>query len=789
MTRKCHRLLICAALVLVGGTGCGKRDPSSQREPRLSLQRRNAERSRDAARLRLTPREDRGIEVQSYAFSGKFDWDRLRLSASVAIDLTITAHHIDHVTLDNQTDVSSVTDGHGAIPFHQNTDGTLTLDTGGNQGDQRHLILQYEASGIRFGTADPTGLIAIPPRKGDPVPSRALATFSEPQGAGTWMPCNDFPTDRALFSAEFEMAADESLVSNGDLVLDEVRDGIHRMRYATRYPLPNYLMAIAVGQFDRATASHGGLPLALWTRKGLPVDAAGVLREMDRDLTAYERLLPPYPFEKYNLILLPQYMGGEEHAGIIFQGETSSTRADLPGDFELTAHELGHQWFGDLVTISTWDDLWIKEGMATLMAAEATRFFTDRNQRGPLFAGQFDLADGDAILDPGLAPDKKYTTGPYGRSAWTFTQVRSLIGEPAFWGTWNRILRKYAFRSIGTEEILAEFQPVLGAELTAQWRAALVSKRLPALSTAPAGTGGGTVVTVADPDQTLLAPIEARWHDGGGKTEASFLDRTHPLTIPATAAGLLELDPQDRQALTMFPGAPEAFANALGPVLSPRNPEQLEAFLDEESASSQALALWQGTDWQLQVEDFNSIINRLGSFPARYAAIKRGCRTAVGSKRPRARLEWQPALRAALQTQPWLGLPQQLDGIGGLGECAAAIGADFLAATWAGIAAHPADPAWNESLLYFVLLISADTETIFRASTQLATAGLSVRERAQGLTQLARHLQAQDGFSAPTPEQKTHWEQFLKDELASVEADELTTPIQQALAAAGLKAR
>ena len=185
------------------------------------------------------------------------------------------------------------------------------------------------------------------------------------------------------------MPEDETLVANGDLLVDEIVEGgskrpmLRHMRYATSYSLPVYLMAFALGELDITTRYHGALPVSLVTRRGLPVDADGLLTSLIGQLTQYENLLIPYPFEKYWLVLLPDFDPvGIEHAGISFQSEAESTQSRLSDDLGLAAHELGHQWFGDLVTLKNWDDLWIKEGMATLLQEEAKRELDDQSHSG-----------------------------------------------------------------------------------------------------------------------------------------------------------------------------------------------------------------------------------------------------------------------------------------------------------------------------------------------------------------------------------------------------------------------
>src|SRR5207245_2462397 len=125
--------------------------------------------------------------------------------------------------------------------------------------------------------------------------------------------------------------------------------------------------------------------------------------------------------------------------------------------FVLNAHELSHHWFGDWVTMRRYEDVWVKEGMATLLEAEAQRTRRDRANTGRLFGHDNSFSPGDAIVDPDLHGLGKYTSGPYQRAAWTITQIRALVGETAFWASLRRVLAEHALDSITGEEFVRTF--------------------------------------------------------------------------------------------------------------------------------------------------------------------------------------------------------------------------------------------------------------------------------------------------------------------------------------------
>ena len=152
-----------------------------------------------------------------------------------------------------------------------------------------------------------------------------------------------------------------------------------RFEFAASPPLPTYLVALAVGAFDMRDGLAGTLPDPPRSRRrARPASAAGALAAARGELVELERYFGrPYPYAKLDLLAVPSFgAGAMENAGLItFREERLllDERAALAarvGMASIIAHELAHQWFGDLVTMAWWDDLWLNEAFATLMADE-----------------------------------------------------------------------------------------------------------------------------------------------------------------------------------------------------------------------------------------------------------------------------------------------------------------------------------------------------------------------------------------------------------------------------------
>ncbi|WP_197041046.1 M1 family metallopeptidase [Chondromyces apiculatus] len=552
------------------------------------------------------------VDVQRYELSGAYDWERGRLLATVRITLSPLTDGANEIALDSAvSQVNAVRiAGGGALPFvEEGAQAQLVVDLstvpGFARGTEVTLEIDYEA-------APGDSLIAVSDRKGDPLPSRVVFTSSEPLGAERWMPCHNEPFDRAYFSIDMHVEEGEMLISNGALVTDEAGEGSRRMAYETAYTLPTYLMAFAVGAFEVESTMHGDLPVSIWHRPGLEGSYDAALAEVVGIMERFEALLGPYPFEKYAMVHLPALpTSGMENASISFQLEGVGAEP-LGGDLLLTAHELAHQWFGDLVTVERWDDLWIKEGMATLLAPEGVRGHMDG--AGPLtLNGNDTWADaGYAIHDTSRAPEDNYNSGPYERAAWLLTQMRTLLGEDAFWSTLRGVLTEHREGAIGTEAFLQAFEEGLGPEASARVRQAIDAVGVPTLEMRPSASGGFTL-TLHDPDGALVAPFELAWVAEDGAMRTDTLAKEVPFEVtPPQNGDFLILDPRDSHPLwDLFLADDvswEVYQGTLLPFLVPTTPAARARFLDgaaphQEEALYTVLPTIPPQDVQAFVED------------------------------------------------------------------------------------------------------------------------------------------------------------------------------------------
>ena len=210
-----------------------------------------------------------------------------------------------------------------------------------------------------------------------------LHTQFEPFDAHRVFACFDQPDLKAEVTVAVRAPADWEVVSNSPLAQ---RDG-DLWRFAPTPPLPTYLVAVVAGPYVAVRSSHRGLDLGIYCRRSLQPhldpDELFALTRQGLDFFTTEFGLP-YPFDKYDQLFVPEFnFGAMENPGCVTFNEvmvfrSRVTEATREHRSEVLLHEMAHMWFGDLVTMRWWDDLWLNESFATYMAthaqASATRF-------------------------------------------------------------------------------------------------------------------------------------------------------------------------------------------------------------------------------------------------------------------------------------------------------------------------------------------------------------------------------------------------------------------------------
>ena len=212
-----------------------------------------------------------------------------------------------------------------------------------------------------------------------------IGTEMEPTDARRMVPSWDEPSFRARFKLSAELPARFQAYSNMPVSKDEaLANDMHRVTFGITPKMPSYLMVLVAGEMERTSSMHDGVEIGMVTTEGKQ-DSTAYAMQVSKDLLTYynDYFGIRYPLPKLDQIAVPGGFGGamENWGGIVYNENTLLFDAKKSPDstkqraFSITAHEMAHQWFGDLVTMAWWDNLWLNEGFASWMGTKATDKF------------------------------------------------------------------------------------------------------------------------------------------------------------------------------------------------------------------------------------------------------------------------------------------------------------------------------------------------------------------------------------------------------------------------------
>lgn len=433
--------------------------------------------------------------------------------------LTPVNEAVSTFTLDARamTVTSMSMEGHSVSFEHDGRVLTITLDPPLATGKTAELVTTYEVK------EPPTGLVWTPEASAWPGRPAQLHTQGQPESNSYWFPCRDFPDEKT--TTELIVTAPEGFIvsANGKLAsrvrtvlsleedagVSEQEEGAattvettlgayEQWHWVQDTPHSNYLVSLVVGKFDvvdvgGAESVKPQLWMPVYVPEGRGKDVAATYGRTAEMIRVFENATAQeYPWARYAQLVVSNFAsGGMENTSATTMHDNAilSPAALLDSDLEgLISHELGHQWFGDLLTCASWEHIWLNEGFATFMTglwvenratppASAPWMPTGREAYLLYFRGNF---DGVIEKDTGKLPEKvgfvsnvydstwepfRRDANPYGKGSSVLHMLRSAMGDAAFFKALRSYVAKYKYQNVETDQFRQECEAASGLSL------------------------------------------------------------------------------------------------------------------------------------------------------------------------------------------------------------------------------------------------------------------------------------------------------------------------------------
>jgi aminopeptidase N len=416
-----------------------------------------------AARADNYPRQP-GIDIEHYVFRVTLSEQSEEIAGQATVRVRFTKDGVNSFWLD----LASVANGKGMTVTnvapagftHQNGRLTISMPDAPKAGDIREFTVVYHgvpADGLKFPT--------------NKFGARCIFSVNWPDKAHQWLPTVDHPSDKATSEFLVTAPAKYQVVANGLLVETiDLGNGTRQTHWKQSVPIATWLNNIGVAEFsERNFARAAGVQLQSWAFPQDRENGIATLEEpLRQSIEFFNDHVGPYAYEKLAGVEAAGMGGGMEHASEIFFGERSITGRNGLG---LVSHETAHQWFGDSVTESDWDDVWLSEGFATYFSSLAIEHYQGRdafltqmkNSRPRIFRSEKTMPDTAVVQTKPWAGIPNQIV--YQKGGWCLHMLRGQLGTEKFWAGIREYYRRYRDGNASTADFERVMEETSGQDL------------------------------------------------------------------------------------------------------------------------------------------------------------------------------------------------------------------------------------------------------------------------------------------------------------------------------------
>ncbi len=404
----------------------------------------------------------RDYDLQHSKITLRFDLEHKKVLGEVTHSFSILRDGTTKVAFDSAgLTIQSVTLNKAPTKFETSADKLIIpLPAPAKAGDKFDAAIRYEGKPSK-------GMYFILPDKDYPDRPKQIWTQGESEDTRYYLPTYDYPNDRLTTETILTVPASWITVSNGKLIsVTAAGKGLKTWYWKESVPSSTYLITVVAGEFDELKDTWHGIPVTYYAPKGRGDRLAINYNRTPAMMDLFSKKLGvDYPWEKYAQVMVDDFVaGGMENSSATTNSGTSLVHPQLAPEYPagqdaLISHELGHQWFGDLVTCKDWGDIWLNEGFATFMETVWSEAHYGRDQadyeRWERARGWFDSTNlwSKPVVRHDFDDSSEFDGNVYDKSGWILYMLRHQIGEDAFYGG----LKHYLEVNRGKNVVTADF--------------------------------------------------------------------------------------------------------------------------------------------------------------------------------------------------------------------------------------------------------------------------------------------------------------------------------------------
>jgi aminopeptidase N len=359
--------------------------------------------------------------------------------------------HIHNVKV-NRSDAKFTTTGEKLI---------VDLPKTGKIGEKYEIEIKYDGKPSK-------GLYFILPDKAYPNRPTQVWTQGESEDTRYYLPTYDYPNDRLTTETILTVPADWVTISNGKLIsTSEAGEGVKTWTWRESLPSSTYLISVVAGDFSEAKDKWRNIPVDYFAPKDRGDRLMANYGRTPKMIELFSKTLGvDYPWEKYDQSMVDDFVaGGMENSSATTNTSSSLRDPRLVPEFpmdedDLISHELGHQWFGDLVTTKDWANIWLNEGFATYMESVWAEGYYGKDeadylrwQAGRRWFHQQQLY-GRPIVRHDFSDSGEFDENVYTKGGWVLYMLRHQIGDTAFYAGLKHYLEVNRGKNVVTADLI-----------------------------------------------------------------------------------------------------------------------------------------------------------------------------------------------------------------------------------------------------------------------------------------------------------------------------------------------